>query len=218
MSVAANLAHVRERIARAGRDPDQVAIVGVTKGFDISICRDGLAAGLRMLGENRVHEALTKMELLPDAEWHLIGHLQSNKVRTAAGRFALIQSVDSVSLAQRIAREHPSQRVLVEVNVTRETQKSGTDPGAALDVMAEVAKLLDLQGVMAMGPTSGDPTPAFAEARAIRDAAEQRLGRSLPVLSMGMSGDFEAALKAGSTMLRLGSVLFGPRPAPREAA
>jgi pyridoxal phosphate enzyme (YggS family) len=214
VSVADNLAAVRERIARTGRDPHSIAIVAVTKGFDVAACRDAIAAGLPMLGENRVQEAIGKMELLPDAEWHLIGHLQTNKARQAAGRFALIQSVDSIRLAEVIARLAPLQPVLVEVNVAREQQKSGADPVEALEVIKAAAAMLDLRGLMAMGPSEGDPTPAFIELRELRDEAEQRLARGLPILSMGMSGDFEAALAAGSTMLRLGQVLFGPRPAP----
>ncbi len=213
MSVAGNLAKVRERIVRTGRNPDEVTIVAVTKGFDVAVCRDAIAAGLHILGENRVHEALTKMDELPDTEWHLIGHLQTNKVRSAAGRFALIQSVDSLHLAEAIAKAAPAQPVLVEVNVARETQKSGADPERAMDVITAAAGMLDLRGLMAMGPSRGDPTPPFIELRKLRDEAEQRLGKALPILSTGMSGDFEAALAAGSTMLRLGQVLFGPRPA-----
>ncbi len=213
MTVAENLANVRERIARTGRDLDEITIVAVTKGFDVSVCREAVAAGLNVLGENRVHEALTKMDELPDAEWHLIGHLQTNKARVAAGRFALIQSVDSIRLAEALAKIVPAQAVLVEVNVAREAQKSGANPDDALDVIEAVARTLDLRGLMAMGPSHGDPTPAFVELGKLRDEAEQRLGKSLPILSMGMSGDFEAALAAGSTMLRLGQVLFGPRPA-----
>jgi pyridoxal phosphate enzyme (YggS family) len=212
LTVAENLAAVRERIARAGRDPDDVAIVAVTKGFDVAVCRQALAAGLHLLGENRVQEALGKMDQLPDAEWHLIGHLQTNKVRQAAGRFALIQSVDSTRLAEAIAKVAPAQPVLVEVNISREPQKSGVDPDHALELITAVAGLLDTRGLMAMGPSHGDPAPAFAQVRELRDEAEQRAGKSLPVLSMGMSGDFEAALAAGSTMLRLGQALFGPRP------
>jgi pyridoxal phosphate enzyme (YggS family) len=213
MTVRENLAVVRERIERAGRDPKEVAIVAVTKGFGAETCLQALEAGLHMLGENRVQEALGKMDAVPDAEWHLIGHLQTNKVRQAAGRFALIQSVDSVRLAGEIARTAPAQAVLVEVNVARESQKSGADPDQALEVIAAVSGLLDVRGLMAMGPSEGDPTPAFIELRGLRDRAEQRLGTPLPVLSMGMTGDFEAALAAGSTMLRLGTALFGPRRA-----
>jgi pyridoxal phosphate enzyme (YggS family) len=212
MKVAARLASIRERIVQTGRDPNEVTIVAVTKGFDASVCRLAIQAGLRILGENRVQEALKKMEEVEGAGWHLIGHLQTNKVRLAAGKFELIQSVDSLHLAEALARAAPNQRVLLEVNVAREPQKSGVTPEQALDLISDAAKVLDVRGLMAMGPTQGVPTPAFNELRRLRDEAEQRIGRSLPVLSMGMSGDFEAALSAGSTMLRLGQALFGPRP------
>jgi pyridoxal phosphate enzyme (YggS family) len=219
VTVIERLALVSARIAATGRNPDEVAIVAVTKGFGVDACREALAAGLHMLGENRVQEALPKMESVTGAQWHLIGHLQTNKVKLAAGRFALIQTVDSVHLAESIARHAPKQAVLVEVNVAREPRKSGASPENALDLMTTVSSLLELQGLMGMGPAEGDPMPAFKELRRLRDEAEQRIGKPLPVLSMGMSGDFEAALAAGSTMLRLGQALFGPRatPGPRRA-
>jgi len=210
-TVLERLARVSALIAAAGRNPDEVAIVAVTKGFGVDRCREALAAGLRTLGENRVQEALPKMEELPDASWHLIGHLQTNKVKQAAGRFALIQTVDSARLAEAIARHAPDQAVLVEVNIAREPQRSGVSPEEAVDLVASSSRLLDVQGLMGMGPAAGDPTPAFTELRRLRDEAQQRIGKPLPVLSMGMSGDFEAALAAGSTMLRLGQALFGPR-------
>ena len=209
--VKERLALVRERIARI-RNPSDIVIVAVTKGFAAETCRAALAAGLTVLGENRVHEAKLKMDELPEAEWHLIGHLQTNKVRQAAGRFALIHSVDSVRLAAELAKIDPKQAVLLEVNVAREAQKSGADPDRALEAVTAISSLLQLRGLMAMGPSHGDSGSAFRELRQLRDAAEQRLGKSLPVLSMGMSGDFEVALKEGSTMLRLGQALFGPRP------
>jgi pyridoxal phosphate enzyme (YggS family) len=209
--VKERLAQVREKIARI-RNPDDLVIVAVTKGFGADTCRAALAAGLRVLGENRVHEAILKMDEVPDAEWHLIGHLQTNKVRQAAGRFALIHSVDSVRLATELARVKPDQAVLLEINVAREPQKHGADPDRAQEMIKEIASTLELKGLMAMGPSQGDPAPAFRELRQIRDEAEQRLGKSLPVLSMGMSGDFEVAVAEGSTMLRLGQALFGPRP------
>jgi pyridoxal phosphate enzyme (YggS family) len=212
--VATRLAAIRERIARAGRDPREVTIVAVTKGLDVSACQSALDAGLTALGENRVKEALEKMEAVQGAEWHLIGHLQTNKARLAAGRFALIQSLDSIHLAEALQRIAPLQPVLVEVNVAREAQKSGAEPAEALDLIAAAARMLDVRGLMAMGPTQGDPSPAFRELARLRDEAQQRTGKALPVLSMGMSGDFEAALAAGSTMLRLGQALFGPRPTP----
>jgi len=210
--VEENLQTVRERIVRAGRNPDEVAIVAVTKGFGPEVCRQALDAGLKVLGENRVQEALEKMDQVDGATWHLIGHLQTNKVKQAVGRFALIQSIDSAHVAAALARINVEQKVLVEVNIAREPRKTGVDPATAAELVASVAEMLDLQGVMAMGPAEGDPKPAFEELRQIRDAAQERLGRSLPILSMGMSGDFEVAVAAGSTMVRLGTVLFGPRP------
>jgi pyridoxal phosphate enzyme (YggS family) len=213
-TVLERLARVSARIAATGRNPDEVAIVAVTKGLGVEACREAIAAGLQMLGENRVQEALPKMAEVPNARWNLIGHLQTNKVKQVAGRFALIQTVDSVRLAEAIARQAPGQAVLVEVNIAREAQKSGVSPEAALELIATVATLLDVQGLMGMGPSDGDPAPAFTELRRLHDEAEQRVGKGLPVVSMGMSGDFEAALAAGSTMLRLGQALFGPRATP----
>ena len=212
MTVSENLAAVRQRIERAGGDPERIAIVAVTKGFGADVCKSALDAGLKILGENRVQEALEKMATVDGTEWHLIGHLQTNKVKLAAGRFSLIQSIDSAHVAEALARINVEQKVLVEVNVAREERKTGVDPAEAAKIIDAVAEMLDLQGLMAMGPATGDPRPAFDELRAARDAAEQRLGRSLPILSMGMSGDFETAVAAGSTMLRLGTALFGPRP------
>ena len=212
MTVAENLASVRQRIERAGGDPDTITIVAVTKGFDTDVCRTALDAGLKILGENRVQDAVDKMAGVEGAEWHLIGHLQTNKVKLAAGRFALIHSVDSSRLAEALARINVEQKVLVEVNVARESHKTGVDPNEAAEVIDAVSEMLDLRGLMGMGPASGDPKAAFDELRSMRDSAQQRLGKALPILSMGMSGDFETAVRSGSTMLRLGQALFGPRP------
>jgi pyridoxal phosphate enzyme (YggS family) len=212
VSVPERLASVRERIARTGRDPDEVTVVAVTKGFDFSVCLLAVQAGLRNLGENRVQEALKKMDQVEGADWHLIGHLQTNKVRQAAHRFALIQSVDSLHLAEALNRVDSKQKVLIEVNVAREPQRTGVAPENVLELATAAADMLDLQGLMGMGPAHADPTPAFNELRRLRDESQQRVGKALPILSMGMSGDFEAAVTAGSTMVRLGEVLFGPRP------
>jgi PLP dependent protein len=211
--VAANLAAVRERIRRAGGDPAAVAVVAVTKGQPVEACRAAVAAGLPVLGENRVQEALGKMDAVPGAEWHLIGHLQTNKARHAA-RFALVQSLDSERLAEALAARGGA-AALLEVNVSREAQKHGVAPEAAVDTAVRVAGLVDLRGLMGMGPAAGDPRPAFAELRRLRDEAEQRLGRRLPVLSMGMSDDLEAAVAEGTTMVRIGRALFGLRDAAR---
>ena len=212
MSVEENLRQVRRRIEQAGGDLNAITIVAVTKGFGPDVCRAAIEAGLTTLGENRVHEALIKMDEIEGAEWHLIGHLQTNKAKLAAGRFQLIQSVDSLRLAEHIARIEPKQQVLLEINVAREAQKSGAQPEQAVALAKQIAKQLDLRGMMAMGPANADPKPAFEELRRLRDVAQEEIGAELPILSMGMSGDFEAAVAAGSTMLRLGQVLFGPRP------
>jgi pyridoxal phosphate enzyme (YggS family) len=208
LEIAARLALVRERILAAGGDPDAIAVVAVTKGRSLEDCQGALEAGLHRLGENRVSEALPKLAALPAAEWHLIGHLQTNKVRDAAGRFALIHSVDSLRLAEAIARRSPEQPVLLQVNTSGEPQKQGFDPPEAVAAVAAAAQLLPVQGLMCMAAADGDPAPAFAELWRLRDQAQQRLGRELPMLSMGMTQDFEAAVRAGSTMLRLGRVLF----------
>jgi pyridoxal phosphate enzyme (YggS family) len=212
VNVADNLSRIRADIERAGRDPEEITIVAVTKGFGSDVCRAALSAGLTILGENRVQEALAKMAEVPAATWHLIGHLQTNKVRVAANRFALIQTLDSMRLAEALALHNSHQQVLVEVNVAREPQKSGVAPERAVDLVVGACRLLDVKGLMAMGPSHGDPTPAFEELRQVREQAQERLGKALPILSMGMSGDYELALRSGSTMLRLGTALFGPRP------
>lgn len=212
MTIASNREMVRDRIARAGRNPDDITIVAVTKGFDAEVCARAVAAGMTTLGENRVAEALSKMRVVEGATWHLIGHLQTNKVKISIGKFALIQTLDSVHLAEAVARQDRSQKVLVEVNVAREPQRTGVAPKEAVQLAAEAAGLLEVLGFMAMGPAQGDPAPAFEEVGRLRDEAQERLGKPLPILSMGMSGDYEAAVRAGSTMLRLGTALFGPRP------
>ncbi|HKA50003.1 MAG TPA: YggS family pyridoxal phosphate-dependent enzyme [Candidatus Dormibacteraeota bacterium] len=207
--IDANLASIRRRVAQAGGDPDAITIVGVTKGQPVDVCRAAVSLGLAVLGENRVQEALSKMDEVPGAAWHLVGHLQTNKVRHAH-RFALIQSLDSVRLATALAGLGGAQ-VLLQVNVAREPQKHGVPPEDAVATAVQVAALLDLRGFMAMGPTRGDPRPVFAELRRLRDEAEQRLGSALPILSMGMSEDLESAVAEGSTMLRVGRALFGER-------
>ncbi|HKF17116.1 MAG TPA: YggS family pyridoxal phosphate-dependent enzyme [Candidatus Dormibacteraeota bacterium] len=207
--IAANLASIRRRVERAGGDPDAVTIVGVTKGQPAEVCRAAVSLDLAVLGENRVQEALGKMDDVPGAVWHLVGHLQTNKVRHAH-RFALIQSLDSVRLAGALA-ERGGADVLLEINVAREAQKQGVLPEQAVTTAARVAELLDLRGFMAMGPALRDPRPPFAELRRLRDEAQQRLGIALPILSMGMSDDLEAAVAEGTTMLRIGRALFGER-------
>ena len=207
--IAANLTSIRRRVELAGGDPDAVTIVGVTKGQPVEVCQAAVSLGLAVLGENRVQEALGKMDEVPGAVWHLVGHLQTNKVRHTH-RFALIQSLDSVRLAGALA-ERGGAEVLLEVNVAREAQKHGVPPEEAVTTAARVAELLVMRGFMAMGPTLRDPRPAFAELRRLRDEAQQHLGIALPILSMGMSDDLESAVAEGTTMLRIGRALFGER-------
>lgn len=181
--------------------------MAVTKGQPPEVCQLAVELGLTALGENRVQEALAKMDRVDGGEWHLVGHLQTNKVRYV-DRFRLIQSLDSLRLAEALAsRGRPA--VLVEVNVGREPQKHGVAPEQAIDLAGRAAELLDLRGLMAMAPAGRDPAPPFAELRRLRDEAEQHIGCRLPILSMGMTDDFEVAIREGSTMLRLGRALFG---------
>ena len=222
-SVGANLQAVRQTIARsaerAGRDPNQVALVAVTKMFAVERIREALAVGLRILGENRVQEALPKIDEIGPAnvDWHLIGHLQTNKVKFIEGRFRMVQSLDSVGLAQALDRRIQSPLdVLVEVNVAEEPQKTGVLPADLGSVAGAVnaAQHLRLRGLMTVAPMVPDPEavrPVFRQLRSLRDKTSQQLGVTLPVLSMGMTDDYAIAVEEGATMLRLGRALFGPR-------
>lgn len=220
-----DLAAVRGRIAaaaaRAGRRTDDVTIIAVTKGHPLERVREAAGAGLLDVGESRVQEAAAKQAAWPDApvRWHLVGHLQRNKARLAAGRFALIHSLDSLRLTDALeaaaAAAGVVQDVLVEVNVAREPQKSGVMPEEAPDLVARAARLphLVVRGLMTLAPYDAPAAVqhrVFGELRELRD----RLATSdleLAVLSMGMSADFEAAVEEGATMVRLGTILFGER-------
>jgi len=222
----ANLARVRDEIARVQSREGlrvQVRIVAVTKGHLPEAVKAAAGAGLTDVGENRVQEALDKQEQAGGVPvtWHLIGHLQTNKAKHVPGRFGWVHSVDSVRVAEALdhavaTRGGGPLAVLLQVNVTGEGQKSGCDPGAAGEIVARVRALggLDLRGLMTMAPLAEDEMvqrKAFGGLRSLRDDLE-RQGHRLPELSMGMSGDFRAAVAEGATMLRLGTVLFGERP------
>jgi pyridoxal phosphate enzyme (YggS family) len=219
-----HLEAVRDRIAkaakRAGRVPDEVRIVAVTKTHPIERVREAAAAGLLDIGENRVQEALAKQEAWPDApvRWHLIGHLQRNKAKLAAGRFALIHSLDSVRLAdaleQAAATRNAVQDVLVQVNVAREDQKDGCAPEDAGALLAHATTLphLLVQGWMTIAPLTDDAESIRKTFRGLRELASRLPpASSRPVFSMGMSSDFEIAVEEGATLLRLGTILFGER-------
>jgi pyridoxal phosphate enzyme (YggS family) len=222
-SIGENLEAVHETIARsaerAGRNPTEVVLVTVTKTFPVERIREALAVGLRILGENRVQEALPKIEAIgpADVDWHLIGHLQTNKVKFIDGRFRMVQSLDGVGLVEALDRRIQSPLdVLVEVNVAEEPQKTGVLPadlGAVVDAVM-TAQHLQLRGLMTMAPMVPDPEavrPIFRRLRLLRDRTSQQLGVALPVLSMGMTDDYAIAVEEGATMLRLGRALFGPR-------
>lgn len=228
---AAVLADVRRRIAaaaeRAGRKPEDVEIIAVTKTHDEEVVREAWEAGLRIVGENKVQEAMWKKECSPAGpEWHLIGHLQSNKVRHALETFDFIHSVDSVKLADRInlvADEMGARvRILLEVNVSGEKSKSGMAPAeveGAIEHILSSCPRITLEGFMTMAPFSEnaeDARPYFRALRELRDRMEERFGAKFPRLSMGMSGDYEVAVEEGATWVRLGTVLFGRRPKLRS--
>ena len=218
-----SLAKVRDTVARhqsVGGWTHPVRIVAVTKTHGPEAVRAAAAAGLADIGENRVQEALAKQDLLADVPvaWHLIGSLQRNKARHAAGRFALIHSLDRADLAVELDRRIAPglrQGVLVQVNCSDEPQKGGVEPGglaALLDTVRGLAGL-DLRGLMTMSALTediGEQRRAFRRLRELRDTEERR-GHRLPELSMGMSGDFAVAVEEGATMIRLGTVLFGER-------
>jgi pyridoxal phosphate enzyme (YggS family) len=212
------LAQVRAELAR--RAPQPVTIVAVTKGFGTDAIRAARDAGLADIGENRVQEAVQKQDTLKelrDVRWHLIGHLQRNKARAVAGRFDLLHSLDSLELARELDRRSTtSQRVLLQVNVAGESQKSGCAPADAPMLARHVAALehLRLEGLMTLAPLTDDEDVQrriFRGLRLLRDRMKEEEGLWLPTLSMGMSGDYASAVQEGATVIRLGTALFGAR-------
>jgi len=218
------LAAVRRRIetaaARSGRPSSTVTLVAVSKTMPAAAIREAVSAGVKILGENRVQEARENIEALPGAaEWHLIGHLQTNKAKLAVGLFACIHSLDSVRLAQELGRhaEEAGRRLrcLVEVNVGEEAQKSGVDAAEVRPLLEAARRLpqLSVQGLMTIPPFLPDPEsvrPFFRRLRDLRDRLESE-GWTLPDLSMGMSHDFEVAIEEGATLVRIGTAIFGSR-------
>jgi PLP dependent protein len=215
------LAQVRAEIAR--RAPQPVTIVAVTKGFGVEAVRASVAAGLLDVGENRVQEAVQKQEELGAGSqelgirWHLIGHLQRNKAKLVPGRFEMVHSVDSLALATELDKRASSGvRVLLQVNVAREAQKTGCAPEEARTLARQLSALgnLRLEGLMTMAPLTDDEElqrRTFRGLRILRDTIQKEDGIWLPTLSMGMSGDYATAVVEGATVIRLGTVLFGAR-------
>lgn len=217
--LTAAVARVRGRVAaaagRAGRRPEEITLVAVTKGVPLSRIREAVAAGVTELGESRVQEAIPKISALrAAARWHLVGHLQHNKAGLAAGLFPVIHSLDSVRLAEALSRHAPRRLdVFIQVNVAREPQKYGVAPEDLADILRRVAGLPDLRvvGLMTIAPLHPDPEharPVFRRLRTLRDEVAKVLGTALPHLSMGMSDDFEVAVEEGATVVRVGRAIF----------
>jgi PLP dependent protein len=231
VSIAEHIARIREQIAaaarRAGRYPADIALMAVSKTFPPELIREAYGAGIRVFGENRVQEFAGKADAvrdLADAEWHLIGHLQSNKASRAVELFSAVDSLDSVRLAERLDNfaeaSGKTLPVLIEINVGGEEAKSGIASGSEeLDRIllgAPEWKHLTIRGLMTVPPYTEDPEGArayFRQLREIRDgiAARRLPAVSMDVLSMGMSHDFEVAIDQGSTCVRVGTAIFGER-------
>jgi PLP dependent protein len=230
MGLTDNFAAIQKRIAeacvRAGRTPDSVLLLAVSKGMPPGLVNAAVNCGQIFFGENKVQEAKAKIPHCEGrARWHMIGHLQSNKCRDAAHLFEMIQSIDSLALAEelnkwadKIGKTMP---VLLEVNVAGEASKFGFKPEAVLEQLGSINALprLEVHGLMTIAPWTPEPEkvrPAFTRLRELKSACEQKLGAPLPHLSMGMSGDFEVAIEEGATIVRIGTALFGPRPKPEK--
>ena len=234
MSIAENIAGIRERMASAAarvkRNPDSITLMAVTKTVEPERIRQAYDAGLRVFGENHVQEFEGKIDTLrdlKDAEWRLIGHLQSNKAKKAVESFHWVDSVDSLRLAQKLneaARQlGRTLPVLIEIKVSEEESKAGIemDSPELEDLLLGAAKLecLSIRGLMTVPPYTEDPEGARLYFRTLRDLRDKIALRKLPnismdVLSMGMSHDFEVAIEEGSTCVRVGSAIFGARPKP----
>jgi pyridoxal phosphate enzyme (YggS family) len=231
MSVLENIAAIHERMAaaarRAGRRPEEIALMAVSKTHPPECIREAHAAGLRLFGENRVQEFAGKAAALADltgAEWHMIGHLQSNKAGKAAELFAAVDSVDSVKLAEKVdAAAHSLNKklaVLIEINVGGEVAKTGVAPDSReleeLLLATPRLEALEFRGLMTVPPFADDPEHARPYFRKLRELRDAIAARKLPdirmdALSMGMSHDFEVAIEEGSTCIRVGTAIFGER-------
>jgi pyridoxal phosphate enzyme (YggS family) len=225
-SVSDRIAEVTRRIQaaceRAGRDPREVTLVAVTKTVPPERVQEAVAAGVKILGENRVQEAAAKAPAVPGAVWHLVGHLQTNKVKKALSIFQMIQSVDTLALAaeidKRAAEAGRSVDVLVEVNTSGEATKFGARPEECVDLVGEMSHLrrISVKGLMTIGAFTSDDGTVRACFRRLRDLRERiqsaKLeGVPMEYLSMGMTSDFEIAIEEGSNMLRIGTGIFGSR-------
>jgi hypothetical protein len=212
---------IADACARAGREADGVQLVAVSKTHPPEAVGEAAACGVGVFGENKVQEAMAKIPLCPgNLFWHLVGHLQRNKVGPAVELFDLIHSVDSLRLLETIERAceelGKTQKVLLEINVSGEASKFGLKPEEAPAVLEAANRLsrIEVRGLMTMPPWTADveqARPHFRRLRELRDGWEQSLGLRLPELSMGMSHDFEVAIGEGATIIRVGTAIFGER-------
>lgn len=223
--IAQNIRTVKEKIdaaaKRVGRDSDSVTLVAVSKTFPPEYIAAAVETGITDIGESRVQEGSAKIELLgPVARWHLIGHLQTNKARIAVERFSVIQSIDSIRLAEKISQEAEKQEkivdCLVEFNSSGEESKFGFSPDNILPATEKIVDLpgINLCGLMTIGPwttNEGCIKKAFELTFNIFEMARKSIGEQLKTLSMGMSSDYEIAIEQGSTMVRVGTAIFGDR-------
>ena len=219
-----NLLRVKERIERAaqkaGRDPKEIKLVAVSKTVEVARIQEAIEAGVSILGENYVQEAQKKIEALgKPVPWHFIGHLQSNKARYAVRLFDVIHSIDSIPLAEELNRrvEQPDRviKVMIEVNLSKEATKFGTDEERVLNLAKRIQSLkhLSLEGLMTMPPYYDSPEMSRPYYVALRELKERMTKEGIPMkeLSMGMSNDFEIAIEEGATYVRVGTAIFGPR-------
>jgi hypothetical protein len=230
VSLADNLNSIQLRIRaaceRAGRDPDSVVLLAVTKGQPPEVVNEAVKLGVTLFGENKVQEAKAKIPLCSGRlRWQMIGHLQSNKCRDAIDWFEMIQSVDSLPLAEELSKRAEqagkTMPVLLEVNAVGEASKFGYRAEALLTDLPKLNALprLEVHGLMTVPPWTTELEklrPIFREMRELKSRCEQIVGAPLPQLSMGMSGDFEVAIEEGATMVRIGTALFGPRPKAKQ--
>jgi len=209
------LARLRRSAEANGHDPDRLRVVAITKTFPVEVVRAAVEAGLTRLGESRIQEAEPKVAAVPDAEWHFVGRLQSNKARRAVRGFAVIHSVDSIDLLGRIgelaAEEVRRPGILLQVNVSGEQAKAGLSAAELLAESLPSEGVIGLMTIAPMGASGAEARATFAGLRDLRDRLQQAAGIALPELSMGMSADAEAAAAEGATLVRIGTALFGPR-------
>ena len=223
-AIRENLFKVRERIERAaqkaGRDPSGINLVAVSKTVEVSRIKEAIEAGVLILGENYVQEAQKKIEAIgKPVSWHFIGHLQSNKARYAVRLFDVVHSTDSIPLAEELDRRSEQEKrmikVMIEVNLSKEATKFGTDEERVLNLAKRIQGLkhLFLEGLMTMPPYFDSPEMSRPYYRALRELKERMIKEGVPMkeLSMGMSNDFEIAIEEGATYVRVGTAIFGPR-------